>query len=181
MSDFFVRTGVLGHVGRFAATGFASYERGARVICRTARGLELGQVLGDADLRPRTRHDGLLLRGVTSADDLLIVRLEQHRHEAFASCSRLLQERGLKPRLIDVEQLFDGKTIFFYFLGELTGELEALIDELATAYEQEAQIGRFADLLTSGCGPDCGTELGAGCGDACGGCQVAAACRTHGH
>ena len=46
MSAFhLVRFGLLGHVGRFAAVDAVRYPRRARVIVRSGRGLEVGEVL----------------------------------------------------------------------------------------------------------------------------------------
>ena len=47
-TDFFVRVGVLGQVGRFRASDGQRYGRGTRVVCRTQRGLETGEILSDA-------------------------------------------------------------------------------------------------------------------------------------
>ena len=60
--------------------------------------------------------------------------------------------------LVDVEHLFDGQSLFFYFLGDTTPELDALTGELAEIYEAQVQFRKFTDTLTAGCGPGCGTE-----------------------
>ncbi len=81
---------------------------------------------------------------------------------------------------MDVEHLFDGRTLWFYFLGEITPELSSITDELAELYEAQVQFRRFAETLTAGCGPGCGTEdaQGQGC-QSCGtGCAIAGACGT---
>jgi cell fate regulator YaaT (PSP1 superfamily) len=170
----FIRVGILGHVGRFAATDAARYPRGARVICRTKRGLELGEVLSVADaFAPAT--DGMLLRRVTVEDDLLLDRLTRNRNEAFAACSARIAERQLPVVLVDVEHLFDGASLFFYFLGEVTPELDAITGELAALYDAHVQFQKFADVLAHGCGPDCGTEEAA-YGD--GGCATCGTCHN---
>jgi hypothetical protein len=81
---------------------------------------------------------------------------------------------------MDVECLFDGRTLCFYFLGQVDPAVAALTDELAQLYDARAQIGRFADTLSAGCGPDCGTEsaAGGGCTSCATGCAVAGACAT---
>lgn len=170
-----VRVGSMGHVGRFRSADALRYRRGDRVVLRTERGLELGEVL---NVEERLDHpsDGALLRGVTVADELLATRLEKNRHEAYDACVSLLADRGLEAALIDVEHLFDGRGLYFYFLGEVDERVEALTSELAMAYDAEARFQQFADTLEAGCGPDCGTEEGAGCGSACGSCAVSGAC-----
>jgi cell fate regulator YaaT (PSP1 superfamily) len=174
----FVRVGVLGSVGRFAAEGRERFARGSRVICRTPRGLEVGEVLSPVDAVDLPACDGALLRRVTTQDDLLLARLEKNRDEAYSACAQRLAERGLDAVLVDVEHLFDGRSLYFYFLGETTPELDALTTELAEVYEAQAQMQKFADTLTAGCGPHCGTEQGGGCGGACSTCAVGCAART---
>jgi len=121
--------------------------------------------------------DGQLLRKVTVEDDLLIARLERHKHAAYDACCELLAKRGLSAALMEVEPLFDGSSIFFYFLGEVTPEVDALTAELAAEYEAKVQFRKFGELLTTGCGPDCGTEAATGCSTGgCSTCSIASAC-----
>lgn len=174
-----IRVGVLGQVGRFAAVDQARYPRGTRVVVRTERGLELGEVLTPPALAEATElGDGELLRGLTVEDELLATRLQKNRLEALEACQQRLEAAGLNTPLLDVEQLFDGRTVIFYFLGTLTAELDAITHELAEAYDSRAQIRQFATTLTEGCGPDCGTEhaAGHGCSNCATGCAIADAC-----
>jgi cell fate regulator YaaT (PSP1 superfamily) len=174
-----VRVGLLGHVGRYASADGNLFRRGRRVVCRTARGLEIGQVLGSAVEPDRTSSlDGTLLRYVTSADDLLLARLEKHRQRAYRACAQLLAQRRIPATLVDVEQLFDGQSLFFYFLGSVPPEVDALTEELADLYAAKVEFKRFAETLEHGCGPGCGTDEGAGCGSHCSGCSLATGCQT---
>jgi len=174
------RVGVLGQVGRFTSVDAIAYRRGMRVVCRTSRGLEVGEVLaadsGDDSAR---QSDGSILRGVTLQDELLIARLEKNRREAFAACQSEIDRLGYQATLLEVEQLFDGRAIYFYFLGEVPSELSAWTQQLAETYDAAAGINRFAETLEHGCGPGCGTEEKAGgCGDSCASCSIATACKT---
>lgn len=160
------------------------YRRGWRVVCRTQRGLEVGQVLGEADRpRPGAEPDGQLIRPMTVEDDLLWSRLERRKHEALDACADLLRSRSLDAALVDVEPLFDGRSLFFYFLGEVSPEVAELTDELAGAYESQARLESFAATLEAGCGPLCGTAEASGCGSGgCSTCSLVAACqKPHDH
>jgi len=175
--DHFVRVGVLGHVGRFSSVDRSVYPRGSRVICRTTRGLELGQVLNQSE--NQGDDDGSMLRRVTVQDELLLARLNKSKSEAVQHCCDLLDERHIDAILMDVEHLFDGQSVYFYFLGEVTSTLEALTVELAETYETSVQFRKFTETLEAGCGPDCGTDEG-GCGsssEGCSTCAVASACK----
>lgn len=172
----FVRVGLHGQIGRFRAADSARHPRGARVVVRTTRGLEVGEVLTEAgDGEP----DGDLLRAMTPQDELLAERLAARAGEAYQACVGLLAERGVDAVLTDAELLFDGRGLYFHFLGDPPPEAETLTAELADAYEATAEIGRFAQTLEEGCGPGCGTEEAKGQGgcDACVSCAVATACK----
>lgn len=173
---FLVRYGVQGSVGRFRSPDRVRYPRRQRVVLRTLRGLEAGEVLGPSNDEP---SDGDLLRAMTAQDDLLAERLSRRSDEAFQACNALLAERDIDAVLLDAELLLDGRGLFFHFLGEPPAEAESLTAELAEAYEAEAQIGRFAQTLEEGCGPGCGTEEAKGQGGcaSCVSCAVASVCK----
>jgi len=179
LGQHFVRFGIPGYVGCFAAADAQQLDRGTRVIVRTSRGVEVGEVLSalDEPLAP-SATDGALLRRVTVQDDLLLARIDKHRDEAFAACQNLLSQRQIAASLVDVEHLFDGQSLFFYFVGQTPPELEAVTQELAEAYDAQVEFRKFTETLTAGCGPGCGTEDAEnGCGHGgCATCVVASAC-----
>ena len=181
MALHLVRFGAAGHVGRFSAVEAVRYPRRTRVVIRSSRGLETGEVLGESDHEPHARDShGQILRQMTVQDDLLQTRLERRRNEAFDACQRLLAERGVEAALVDVEHLLDGEGLFFYFLGDPPAEAADVTRELAATYEAAVEFRKFADTLAEGCGPGCGTEEAAGQGgcSSCTSCAVASACGT---
>jgi cell fate regulator YaaT (PSP1 superfamily) len=177
-----VRVGAMGQVGRFAAVDAVRYPRHSRVIVRTRRGLEIGDVLSPPDESDDSRvfADGDILRRMTVQDDLLQARLEKHRREAYDACTGLLEQNGISAALVDVEHLFDGQGLFFYFLGDVPPELETYTARLAETYEAKVQFRKFTETLIEGCGPGCGTEevKGRGGCETCSSCAVAGACGT---
>jgi cell fate regulator YaaT (PSP1 superfamily) len=191
-----IRVGAMGQVGRFAAVDAVRYPRHSRVIVRTRRGLETGDVLAPPDDVDDPREDagdivgddgpafadGDLLRGMTIEDELLQARLESNRQEAYEACARLLAEHRVPTMLVDVEHLFDGQGLFFYFLGDVPPEVESFTGRLAETYEAKVQFRKFTETLIEGCGPGCGTEEAKGQGgcDSCTSCAVASACGTKG-
>ncbi|MDZ4817552.1 MAG: hypothetical protein SGJ20_01115 [Planctomycetota bacterium] len=194
----FVRVGAMGHVGRFTAVDAVQYPRASRVVLRTGRGLELGEILGPAEeLSERGSADGSILRGMTVEDQLLEARLEKNRQAAFKACVAKLRDLRqpamsaasasgesiqtavqVGPVLMDVEHLFDGQSLYFYFLGEVSAEVEAITAELAEAYDATVKFSKFAESLSEGCGPGCGTaeSAGQGCTSCSTGCAIAGAC-----
>ncbi len=166
----------MGAIGRFDALDFHRYPRDTRVICRTARGLELGDILCLMDEPSSEQNDGQILRRVGSEDELILQRLDRFRDKAFKACQQLIVQRGLSAVLVDVEHLFDGESVYFYFLGDVDPELEKLTAELGTTYENKVRFRKFAETLANGCGPDCGTGEG-NCGaNGCGSCAISGGC-----
>ncbi|TWU24591.1 PSP1 C-terminal domain-containing protein [Bythopirellula polymerisocia] len=184
MGYHLVRYSLLGHVGRFASVDATRYPRQTRVIVRSPRGLEIGEILAtpepEASFIQEAAAEGQILRRVTIEDDLLLARLEKHRHEAFAACSDLLASEAVPAVLVDVEHLFDGQGLFFYFLGEVPSSATGVIERLAATYETKVEFRKFTETLTEGCGPSCGTEeaMGQGGCASCTSCAVAIACGT---
>jgi cell fate regulator YaaT (PSP1 superfamily) len=181
MGYHLVRYGLLGHVGRFAAAEALRYPRRTRVVVRSPRGLEVGEVLAEpANSDGAFQPVGQILRRMTVQDDLLEARLDRRRHEAFAACTSLLAEARVDAALVDVEHLFDGEGLFFYFLGDPPPHAGDVTRRLAETYEAAVEFRKFAETLAEGCGPGCGTEEAKGQGgcDSCTSCAVATACGT---
>lgn len=177
---YFVQLGIFGQVGRLVGAD-PNCRRGDWVVCQTLRGLELGKVLSsDESLQPAEATDGHVLRRMTDTDRLLQTRIETRRDQAWRACDQLLQESRLPVRLIDVEHLFDGSGLFFYFLGEADERLDAITDQLANTYEAKVRFREFTEKVATGCGPGCGTESKTqGCGTSgCSTCALTGACGT---
>ena len=179
---YLVRVGKLGQIGRFRPLQEWALRRGTRVVCRTQRGVEIGQVLGPAELKPSTLDlaDGRLLRRMTVEDEILWGHLQEQADEALNACQQWLNDQKVDGLLIDVEPLLDGKTLYFHFLTEVSPEIQNHLDHLAAIYERSVRESKFAQLLEHGCGPGCGTEEAKnGCGTkgGCAVCHVASKCK----
>lgn len=174
-----VRTGVLGEIGQFQAADYR-FRRGTQVICRSARGLELGTVLTPLTYGSSAADNaGAIVRKASVEDQLVWARIEKNRRAAFQECQQLLAQHDVPSALLDVEMLFDGESIFFYFLGKVSPEVELLLRPLAEAYEAKVQLRQFGEAIAAGCGPDCGTDQGGGCHEGgCASCGLAQACGT---
>lgn len=178
-----VKIGLMGTVDRFDAPDFRRYDRDTQVICRTQRGLEHGTVLCDLSADEIESGDasvqhpaGELLRQTGPEDRMILERLERFRDKAFAACNRLLEQQGVPGVLVDVEHLFDGESVHFYFLGQPDERLNAITEQLAATYERKVRFRKFAETLANGCGPDCGTGIGCGTGGGCSTCSMAGGC-----
>lgn len=175
---YLVRTGLFDELTWLRPATGAHVPVPGEVICRTVRGLEVGFVLAEEteeglaeaaeDLNGSAA--GQVLRPVNEQDRLILQRLERFKLRAIESCERLLAERQIPATLVDAEHLFDGQHLYFHFWGSASGELDAVLDELAATYDHRVGFSRFAARLAEGCGPGCGTT-NSGCGSSnSGGC-----------
>lgn len=176
--QYAVRVGVHGQVGRFASSR-ESFHRAARVVCRTARGLEIGTVLNV--LRSSTigegANDGQILRRMTPEDQLLWHNLEQLAAQSHQACQQWLSSSKSSDRLLEVEPLFDGRTLYFHFLDQASTETDRQLERLVSIFQETVTNSPFSHLLEHGCGPGCGTaEAERGCGTACHSCSVSSGC-----
>lgn len=172
MHSVFVRIGALAEV--HAATSRLPLDRGSRAIVRTARGIELAQVVGPCgDDGAAAQSQVRIVRVTTEEDELLIRRLDRHKREAVEACRSELAQSGSAACLLDIDQIFDGGTLVMHFLGEVDEVAQSITRRVAQKYESIVRSRHFAKLLSDGCGPDCGTKEGGGCGGSCAGCAVA--------
>jgi len=140
-----------------------SLQVGDSVVCKLEKGEEMmGKVVR---LEASVKESGLtgrILRVATQEDvERHNVHLKLER-EAFATCQQLIADKKLPMKLVDVESVFDGKRMRFYFLAERRVDFRELVGELARIFKtriEMRQIGvrDYAKLLR-GVGP-CGRVL----------------------
>lgn len=101
--NWIVRHGAMRFLGEFDAEG-GDYSRGADVIVRTERGLELGQVLCEAtpqtiqSLTEPTR--GRLIRLLTEQDRIERERIRAAEGDELEVCCRFVEQRRLQMELV---------------------------------------------------------------------------------
>lgn len=154
-------------------------NRGARVVCRTKRGLEIGTVLCESATE-QLDESGRFIRPADANDELLWSKLLELSCDAAELCQQHLREHGLDDVLLDVDPMLDGRTLYFNFLGEPSQAAGDRMAELAEVYRASVAASPFAQRVEVGCGPDCGSESKSGCGTSggCVACSVASKCRT---
>ena len=154
--------------------GTISLTRGDQIICRTPRGIEMGQVLTATDPEYiETSTTSRFIRKSRPEDDLLWKQLTSLSVDASIACQTFLMAQSLPDVLLEVEPLIDGRTLYFHFLGTPSLITEQHVQELSEIYQNSVASSRFAALLEHGCGPGCGTKEKSGCGTG-GGCAVCA-------
>ncbi len=159
--------------------GAVLLTRGEQIICRTSRGVEMGEVL--ATTHPEhieTSNASKFIRKSRPEDQLLWRQLTTLSVDANTACQTFLHSHSSQDVLLDVEPLIDGRTLYFHFLGNPSTETEQHVQELSEIYQKSVASSRFAALLEHGCGPGCGTKEKSGCeiGGGCAVCAVAGGC-----
>ena len=153
--------------------GITALTRGEQILCRTTRGIEMGEVL--AATHPdyiETASASKFIRKSRPEDELLWRQLTKLSLDASSACQDFLQGQSIPDVLLDVEPLMDGRTLYFHFLGTPSFETEQHVQKLSEIYQTSVSSSRFAALLEHGCGPGCGTKEKSGCST--GGCAVCA-------
>jgi cell fate regulator YaaT (PSP1 superfamily) len=141
---YIVRHGVMRFLGRFEPRDGARYARLTRVVVRTERGLEIGQVLCDAT--PRALEmlteptSGAIIRPMNSQDHDQVERHSESERTEFDTCRNFIAQRKLQMELVDVEHLFGGERIIFYFLAEKRVDFRELVKDLARQFQTRIEM-----------------------------------------
>jgi cell fate regulator YaaT (PSP1 superfamily) len=112
-------------------------EEGDTVIVETERGNEIGMVVQAPHEVPGDKLPAALKPVVKVADDddlSRLAELETKEREAMPVFRSLVEKHGLDMKPIDVEYLFDGDKIVFYFSAEERVDFRDLVKELATRF-----------------------------------------------
>jgi cell fate regulator YaaT (PSP1 superfamily) len=139
-----IRHGVMRFLGDFEPGEGIVVHRGSRVLARTERGLELGDVL--CETSPRAMEmiaeptRGQIIRLLTADDQEAAGRLKQKELQEFDVCQRFIQQRQLQMALVDVEHLFGGERIIFFFLSEKRVDFRELVKDLAREFQTRIEM-----------------------------------------
>jgi cell fate regulator YaaT (PSP1 superfamily) len=141
--NWIVRHGVMRFLGEFDAEG-VKYARHDEVVIRSDRGLELGHVLCPAEpkavamLFEPTR--GRIVRTMSVQDRAERDRIEHLETDELEACEKFVEQRRLQMELVDVEHLFGGERIIFYFLAEKRVDFRELVKDLARQYQTRIEM-----------------------------------------
>jgi cell fate regulator YaaT (PSP1 superfamily) len=141
---YIVRHGTMRFLGGFEAGEGDAYARLDEVVLRSDRGLEVGQVLCEAN--PRALQllaeptQGRILRRLTEEDLGTLDRLHAVEADELSTCQRFVTQRHLQMELVDVEHLFGGERLVFYFLAEKRVDFRDLVRDLARTYQTRIEM-----------------------------------------
>lgn len=141
---YVLRHGVMRFLGEFEAPGEMIYRHNTDVVARTERGLEIGCVLCEANPRAvemlsEPTH-GSIVRLLNDDDRAQLDQLRERESVEFDTCRKFIEQRKLQMELVDVEHIFGGERIVFYFLAEKRVDFRELVKDLAREYQTRIEL-----------------------------------------
>jgi cell fate regulator YaaT (PSP1 superfamily) len=141
---YVVRYGRMRLLGECDGSPGEEFARGQRVVIRSDRGIELGEVLCPATDRTAQFLERQVAREilrVAAATDLeqeqALPALEK---SAFAVCLDLIAKRRMQMELVDVEFLLGRDRAIFYYLAEKRVDFRELVKDLARALRTRIEM-----------------------------------------
>jgi len=132
------------NLGVFSSSRGETFARGARVIARTSRGQEAGDVLCEADeesvARLQNPKNGQILRRMSTQDEHELTKLLEQERSEYEACEKKLKEMGLGMRLVDLEHLYGGERVVVYYLSEERVDFRELVKALASDFQTRVEM-----------------------------------------
>jgi cell fate regulator YaaT (PSP1 superfamily) len=143
-SQYVVRFGSTRLVAEFGARSPLRVGRGGAVIVRSDRGVEWGEILCQATDATRNYlgagEPGRVLREASDDDRRELERIRQVEREEFQGCREMIAERKMQMQLVDVEHLFGGERLIFYYLSEKRVDFRELVKSLAKRFRTRIEM-----------------------------------------
>jgi cell fate regulator YaaT (PSP1 superfamily) len=143
-SKFIVRHGAMRFLGEFDAAPELALARLSKVILKSERGLEIGDVLCQATPQAVAHlgepTHGQIVRIMAPADNERVEQLRQLQKKEFVSACEMVAQHHLAMQLIDVEHLFGGERIVFFFLAEKRVDFRELVKSMAREFQTRIEL-----------------------------------------
>ena len=179
----FVRYGRMHNLGTFEHNEYNMPKGPARVVVKTDKGLELGYVVGhfshyksgqfrmdneqikkyyrDSEIDFPQKSSGKFIRFATTEDVSEEKHLQKIAKEEMQLCKQMVKEMSLPMKIVDVEHIFGGERIIFYFMADGRIDFRELVKKLAREYQSRIemrQIGSRDEAKLLGDIETCGQE-----------------------
>lgn len=179
-----VRYGRMNSLGLFEHNENNVPKAPTRVVIKTEKGLELGHLVGqlgpykggqfrwtreqikkyfdDSEVDFSCKPSGRFIRYASAEDISEEKHLVKIAKEEMDYCAGLVREMNLPMKIVDVEHIFGGERIIFYFMSDSRIDFRELVKKIAHEYQtriEMRQIGSrdeaklLGDLET--CGQQC--------------------------
>ncbi len=178
-----VRYGRMNTLGFFVHHEMKISKIKPRVVIKTDRGLELGYLVGqltayrggqfklsDGQIKDYFNESGIdfapdrvgkFIRYASSADVSEERHLRKIAQEEMESCRHFVKEMGLPMKIVDVEHVFGGERIIFYFMSDGRVDFRELVKKVAQEYQtriEMRQIGSRDEAKLLGDVESCGQQ-----------------------
>jgi len=178
-----VRYGRMGFMGWFEHKEENIPKVSSRVVIKTKRGLELGDLVGQFNYRggqfrstPEQVNQyfnskskeyplgqgGTFVRFATDEDIMEETHLEASTKEEAKCCQRFIKEMNLPMKVVDSEHLFGGERIVIYFSSNGRVDFRELVRRMAREYQTRIELRQIgsrdeAKLISDyeSCGQEC--------------------------
>jgi cell fate regulator YaaT (PSP1 superfamily) len=144
MPRYVVRYGSTRALGVFSSRAQDRFLRGQRVVARTQRGLEAGDVLCEASDEQAARLSGSpggqILREMSADDSNELSHIHTKERAEFEVCLRHVQRLALQMTLLDVEHLFGGERVVVYYLADERVDFRDLVKALASEFQTRIEM-----------------------------------------
>jgi cell fate regulator YaaT (PSP1 superfamily) len=178
-----VRYGQMNNFGLFEHNENQVLKTSSRVVVKTERGLELGTIVGsfcayragqlkldieqlqkyflDSEIILTTEPSGKFVRYATAEDISEEKHFRKIAAEEMKNCENLVKEMNLPMKIVNVEHIFGGERIIFYFMSDGRVDFRELVKKLAHDYQSRIemrQIGSRDEAKILGDIETCGQE-----------------------
>lgn len=144
MAKYIARYGSMRFLGVFSARPRDAYRRDDRIIVRTKRGLEAGQVLCEATDQAmshlRDPAFGSIMRPMTDEDERQVQHMQNGTRRELDACRKHIEGLGLEMQLVDIEHLFGGERVVIYYLAETRVDFRELVKLLASELQTRIEM-----------------------------------------
>jgi len=142
--SYLVRHGAMRFLGVYTAAPNSAIRRGDVVILKTERGLEAGHILCPSTpqaisaIPDPTR--GEIVRLATLADKARLATIEADRDRMLDAAGKLVEQFRLAMQFVEVEHLFGGERLVFYFMSEQRVDFRELVRGMAREFQVRIEL-----------------------------------------
>ena len=141
---YLVRHGVMRFIGVFTADLDFVFRRQETVIIRSDRGLEAGELLCPATPQAVAAipepTSGQLVRCANAEDRKRIADIVDIQKREYTTGRELIVQHKLAMQIVDVEHLFGGERVVFYFLSESRVDFRELVKSMAREFHARIEL-----------------------------------------
>ncbi|MHC5061368.1 MAG: PSP1 domain-containing protein [Planctomycetota bacterium] len=156
-----IRYGRMGLLGWFEHKQSRIPKTQSRVVIKTDRGLEMGELVGQFNYRggyfksspeqvldyygkaqkdPPLTSGGTFVRFATAEDLMEEEHLDASAAEEMQCCQRFVKDMKLPMKIIDAEHVFGGERIIIYFTSSGRVDFRELVKRLAREYQTRIEL-----------------------------------------